>query len=459
MEENMKRHITVVSAILALMIVLHGRVQSQSATTIYNLGSTSASENPVSVVPVQGRNGELYGTAAGAGGIDGSVFAVTVSGRGAQAYAFTGGEGSTAGLTLGLDGYLYGTTYTGGSAGYGSLFKLSPTGTYTDLHDFQGGSDGAKPFSQPIQASDGNFYGTTYGTGGASTVYRYQGDGTFTTICALSSLQGEEVTAPLVEGSDGNLYGTALAGGTGFASGTIFKLSTSGVVLWTYTFPSGKGGANPYGPLVQASDGNFYGTTFSGGSFGNYGTVFKLDQNGKVSILHTFDYLDGDEPEAGLTQGTDGALYGTTTAGGKATYGTLFKITTGGTFTLLYDFGVGGRTPEAAPVQDTNGIFYGTTEYGGRYSSGTVYSYNAGLAPFVALVLPAGTVGQSAQILGQNLIGTTSVTFNGVEATSFSVKSNTYMTAIVPAGATTGPVVVTTPRGTLTSNVNFRISE
>jgi uncharacterized repeat protein (TIGR03803 family) len=453
----MKRHVTLPGAVSALMIILLGMAQAQSVTTINNLGSTSASENPVSVVPAQGRNGELYGTTAGAGGTDGSVFALAISGREAQAYVFTDGEGSASGLTLGSDGNFYGTTYTGGSAGYGSLFRLSPTGAYTDLHDFQGGSDGAKPFSPPIQASDGNLYGTTYGVDGASTIYRYEADGTFTTICAMTSTQGEDVTSSLIEGTDGNLYGTALAGGTGYLGGTIYKLSTAGMVLWTYPFPSGRGGANPYGPLVQASDGNFYGTTFDGGSSGNYGTVFKLDQDGKVSILHTFDYFDGDEPEAGLTQGTDGALYGTTTAGGSAGYGTLFNITTGGTFTLLYDFGVSGMTPEAAPVQDTNGVFYGTTYAGGKYGYGTVYSLNMGLGPFVTFVQPTGSIGQSAQILGQNLTGATSVTFNGVPATSFSVQSSTFMTAVVPTGATTGPVVVTTPTGTLTSNKNFTV--
>ena len=128
-----------------------------------------------------------------------------------------------------------------------------------------------------------------------------------------------------------------------------------------------------------------------------------------------------------------------------------------GTFQVLYDFGLSGEDAEAAPAQDTNGVFYGTTYKGGRYGFGTVYSLNMGLAPFVTFVLPAGKAATNAQILGQGLTGTTGVTFNGIAATSFKVVSDTCMTAVVPSGATTGKVVVTTPGGTLTSNVSFRV--
>jgi uncharacterized repeat protein (TIGR03803 family) len=216
---------------------------------------------------------------------------------------------------------------------------------------------------------------------------------------------------------------------------------------------------NPVGPLMQAADGNFYGTTSSGGSAGNYGTIFKLDQSESVSILHDFNYNDGANPVAGLIQGTDGKLYGTAPYGGTNNAGTLFQLGTPGSFATLYHFGPRGETPLASLMQDTNGTFYGTTYAGGRDGYGIVYSLNMGLGPFVAFVQATGKVGGSVQVLGQDLTGTTTVTFNGVPATSFSVKTDTYMTAIVPAGATTGPVVVTTPTGTLTSNVSFRISQ
>ena len=110
-------------------------------------------------------------------------------------------------------------------------------------------------------------------------------------------------------------------------------------------------------------------------------------------------------------------------------------------------------------MQDTSGEFYGTTWVGSTYNYGAIYSLDMGLGPFIKFVRPSGTVGQAAQILGQGLTGTTSVTFNGLPASSFSVVSDTYMTAVVPSGATTGPVVVTMPTGPLTSNVSFRISK
>ena len=157
-------------------------------------------------------------------------------------------------------------------------------------------------------------------------------------------------------------------------------------------------------------------------------------------------------------QGTDGNLYGPTQTGGTSGNGTLFQITTTGTYKNLYSFASSvGTQPSVALMQHTNGLFYGTAS-GGADNDGVVYSLDMGLAPFVTFVRPGAKIGQGAQILGQGLNGTTNVTFNGV-ATTFKVVSDTYLTAIVPAGATTGPVVVTTPTQTLTSNKNFRIRQ
>jgi hypothetical protein len=161
-------------------------------------------------------------------------------------------------------------------------------------------------------------------------------------------------------------------------------------------------------------------------------------------------------------QATDGNLYGTTNTGdaGPSVLGTFYQYTLGGTYTQVFEFtldnggGDGGSYP---PLQHTNGTLYGVTQYDNN-NNGTVYSIDMGLGPFVAFVRPTGKVHQAAQILGQGLTGTTNVTFNGVAASSFSVVSDTFMTAVVPSGATTGSVVVTTPGGALTSNVSFRIS-
>ena len=166
----------------------------------------------------------------------------------------------------------------------------------------------------------------------------------------------------------------------------------------------------------------------------------------------------GPSPVAGLIEATDGNLYGTTLNGGSAGSGTLFRISFSGAYEMLYSFnGATGIAPGGTLMQDTNGMLYGTAGGGGVHRHGTVYQVNLGLGPFITFVQPTGAVGQTAQILGQGLTGTTSVTFNGIPATSFTVVGPTFLLAVIPTGATTGPVVVTTPTATLTSNHNFQI--
>jgi uncharacterized repeat protein (TIGR03803 family) len=190
------------------------------------------------------------------------------------------------------------------------------------------------------------------------------------------------------------------------------------------------------------------------------GTVFQMDGSFDVTILYSFGATatDGTHPLAGLTQATDGNLYGSTSTGGASNDGTLFQISTAGAYNVLYMFsGTDGQDPSAPPMQATNGILYGTTELGGADGYGSVYSLDMGLGSFVTFVNSSGQAGRTAEILGQGFSGTSSVTFSGVPATSFTVVSNTYLTAVVPAGASTGPVVVTTPTGVLNSNVNFTV--
>jgi uncharacterized repeat protein (TIGR03803 family) len=274
--------------------------------------------------------------------------------------------------------------------------------------------------------------------------------------------------AAMIQGTDGDLYGTTLDDVDGDQyTGAVFKLSLSGEFTTLHNFCSQSNcadGSRPYSPVVQAANGNLYGTTSYGGLAS--GTVFELTPAGVLTTLHTFGTQspDGESPVGGLVQGTDGNLYGVTPYGGTYGAGIVFKITTGGTFTVLHSFNTtDGSHPDGGLMQATNGLFYGTTTAGGNTSScsalgcGTVFSLNVGLGPFVALVLPAGKVGDTAEILGQGFTGTTSVTFNGVPCTNFEVVSDTYITATVPVGATTGSVVVTTPGGSLKSNKKFRI--
>jgi uncharacterized repeat protein (TIGR03803 family) len=411
---------------------------------------------PEGVTLAQGRNGRLFGTTvAGGHSNDGLAFELATTGGFKKLYSFVEeADDPYGGLTLGTDGNYYGTTLEGGTKKLGTLYKITPDGTYTLLLGFRGGTGGAYPYVPPIQASDGNFYGTTAGEDGAATVYRYKLDGTHSTIFVPTAAEGQYIATGLVQGTDGNLYGTA--GSSSNGCGTIFELATKGTLLFNYVFPGTPGGCEPTSTLIQATDGNFYGMTGTGGS-ANLGSIFKLDQSGNVTILYSFQGPDGETPIGGMAEGTDGDLYGTTTAGGSSGFGTLFSITTTGTYTVLADLTSETQLPYGTLLQDTNGLFYGTSYLGGENGKGSVYSFNVSLAPFVTFVLPAGQVGRAAQILGQGFTGTTLVTFNNVPATSFTVGSDTYLTAIVPTGATTGPVVVSTPTGTLTSNKNFQV--
>ncbi len=224
-------------------------------------------------------------------------------------------------------------------------------------------------------------------------------------------------------------------------------------------------GSIPKGAPIQATNGKLYGITNSGGTNGD-GTVFAITTNGTLATLYNFcsqtGCTDGETPLASLIQAADGNFYGTTSAGGTNGYGTVFQITTGGKLTTLYNFCsqtncTDGSAPIAGLLQDTNGKFYGTTSAGGTNGYGTVFRLSSGLGAFVETQMTSGAVGAPVKILGTNLTGTTSVTFNGTPAT-FAVVSKSEISTTVPSGATTGPVEVTIPSGTLTSNVSFVVT-
>ncbi len=439
---------------------------AQVVTDLHNFAGTRGLSYPVRDAPTQGRDGQLYGTTSGLG--SGAVFRFSTKGTLSSLLSFindqqiTGGEPASS-LTLSADGNFYGTTFGGGTTGTGVVFKIAPNGTYTVLHEFN--ADGAFPLAPPIQATDGNFYGTTllttYNSGTYGTVYKITNSGAFSTILTLDSTHGTQFNGPLIQATDGGLYGTAVGGGD-YNCGTILKLTTSGTLLQYYSFPCGAT-AYPAGGLIQAADGNFYGTTSGDETTTGLGTVFKMTPDGVVTVLYSFlgGTGDGQYPECGLTQGTDGTLYGTTSYGGASGYGTIFRISPSGQYSLLYSFPLDvGAEPSAPPMQHTSGLFYGTTFYGGGIGDkgkGSLYSLDMGLGPFVALVNSTAKAGGLIEILGQGFTGSTSVTVNGIPATTFKVVSSTYMTAVVPSGATTGPVVVTTPSGTLTSNRNLLV--
>jgi uncharacterized repeat protein (TIGR03803 family) len=448
---------------LAFFLVLVSSVGAQ-VTLLYNFGTHSgdpAHPNYPGFV-VQGRDGNLYST-SNDGGTDnaGTVFKITPAGQVSVLYSFDGVTGAlpSSGLTLGTDGNFYGTTFENGPSNYGTVFKITAKGKLTLLHGFDG-SDGAAPWGAPVEGTDGAFYGTTEhgGSPDCGTVYRVTAGGKFKTLYSFDGTYGCQPLAPLVLANDGNFYGTTLGltGGNPNLGG-IFKITPAGAITLLHSF-DGTHGAGPYAPLMQASDSNFYGTTFNGGQYVN-GVVFEVSPTGAFTDLHDFDpNTDGGGPFAALVQGTNGVLYGTTAYGGSSDLGTIYSVPLGsGGLSAFYSFdGTSGTSPGAPLTQHTNGSFYGTSAWGGSDDLGTFYSLNAGLSPFVRLVTTSAKVGKTVEILGQGFTGTTAVSFDGT-ATTFHVVSNTYLTALVPNGATSGFVTVATPSGVLESNQALRV--
>ena len=265
----------------------------------------------------------------------------------------------------------------------------------------------------------------------------------------------------LIQAADGNLYGTTKGGGA-YGDGTIFEVTVAGIVTIIHSFNAATDGGHPYGALAQADDGDFYGTCKGGGGVaGDYGngTIFRLTSDGTTTTIYNFQSRYGKYPVAGLVQATDGVFYGSTrNFPHDGTGGTLFKITSEGTLTTQEIFRGNGYEPLGALLQATDGNFYGTTNGGGTNGDGTVFSLAVGLGPFIKTNPTSGTVGTAVTILGTDLTGSTSVSFNGTAAV-FTVVSVSEITATVPNGATTGKVQVTTPGGTLLSNVAFRVTQ
>lgn len=439
---------------------------------------------------VQGRDGNFYGTTSFGGTNNaGTVFKITRDGTLTALYNFCSqmncidgrAPSVSGGLVLATDGNFYGTAENGGANtttcnghGCGTVFRITPQGMLTTLYSFcsqTNCADGTEPIGELVLAIDGDFYGTTstggnsacnYGAG-CGTVFRITTRGKLTTLHTFDSTDGAGPQGGLIQSADGSFYGTTGAGGKGGGDcprlggcGTVFKITRAGKLTPLHSFHLTDGWWVTAG-LVQASDGNFYGTTAAGGACGDTGTVFKITQTGKLTTLNNCG-AGGDEVLSGLMQATDGNLYGTTAFGGVNLGGTIFRITTNGMLTTLYSFSVGdGANSQTPPLQATDGNFYGTTVTGGSYNDGVVFSLSVGLGPFVTFVPDFGKVGWTPAVLGQGFTGTTGVSFNGTPAAGFVVKSDTYLTATVPAGATTGNVTVTTPSGTLTSNVPYRV--
>ena len=490
---------------------------AQTFTTLVSFNGTNGSA-PDALI--QATDGNFYGTTSGGGTSDncgrgygcGTVFRLTAQGTLTTLHSFDVADGfGPNGLLQATDGNFYGTTFSGG-AGYcvecGTVFKITtPEDTLSTLYTFcsqPNCRDGSSP-NPIVQATDGNFYGTTefggsndtcglLSSNSCGTVFKITAGGILTTLNSFDGSDGFDPFAALVQAADGNFYGTAFVGGTdlscGFSDfdscGTVFRMTAQGTLTLLHSFEgSPTEGANSYARLVQGTDGSFYGTTGGGGANRDplcnspenligCGTVFKITPTGTLTTLYSFcsqpNCADGYFPVDGLVQGTDGNFYGTTAYGGDndncAYYdvtgcGTVFRITPSGTLTTLRSFCsqpncTDGSFPGAL-IQATDGNFHGTTAVDGADYYGTIFSLSVGLGPFVETEPSLGGTGTPVVILGTNLTGATSVTFNGTPAT-FTVVSASEITTTVPAGATTGKVQVTTPNGLLSSNTVFRVT-
>jgi uncharacterized repeat protein (TIGR03803 family) len=467
------------------------------AQTLTTLASFNGANGAGALSLVQGTDGNFYGTTqvGGANNIHcstagcGTVFKITLTGTLTTLYSFCAQGGNScpdgdlpyAGLVQGADGNFYGTTAQGGANcadnnGCGTVFKITATGTLTTLYSFSGAPDGAEPFGALVQGADGNFYGTTAlaGVNSAGTVFKITPAGTLTTLysfCAQSGCaDGQYPYAGLVQGADGNFYGTTYSGGIGNngPSGTVFKISSTGQLTTLHSFcANGQAGGcpdgyYPYSALVQALDGNFYGTA-SGGGAHDLGIVFKISPTGTLTTLYSFTgQADGAAPHAGLVPAADGNFYGTTLVGGTGNGGTIFGVTSTGVLVALHGF---CSQPQC---QDGGGPLAGVMQS----TSGSFYGTTGGGGADNHGTVYSFNTGLTPFVLTQpasgavgaavTILGTNLTGATGVtfNGTTATILTNTgsAITTTVPLGATSGTVQVALPGGTLSTTGVFQVN-
>lgn len=450
---------------IACLLVCSSAVPAQTFTTLLSFNGSNGAKPEYAMSLVQGTDGSLYGTTSTGGSRDsGTVFKVTTGGTLTTLHNFTGLDGALpgSGLIQATNGNFYGTTELGGAINYayGTIYVLTPSGAVKTLHSFDS-ADGASPFGKLVEAADGSFYGTTVygGVSNVGTIFRITAGGALTTLHSFQGPDGDGPIGPLLEATDGDFYGTTEYGGRpkpcSYGCGTIFRITADGAFTTLYRFFPIPGATNPFDGLVEAFDGELYGTTPYGGATGA-GAIFRITRSGQFATVFNFDGADGDNAYPGLVVGSDGNLYGTTWAGGPVAMGTIYKVTPGGTLTTLHTFsGTDGSSPNGL-LEATDGNFYGTTYQGGTSGIGTIFKLSAGLSPFVKTLPHAGKAGASIRILGTDLTGASGVSFHGATA-SFTVISPSEIAATVPAGATSGRIQVVTPSGTLASAGPFLV--
>jgi len=336
---------------------------------------------------VKGADGYLYGTTT-LGGTNsyGTIFKISTSGDFSVIKHLnysTDGAHIYGHLTLASDGNFYGITYNGGSAGVGTIFKLTPDGVYSVIHTMAYATEGGNCYSSLTEGSDGQLYGTTYGGGQFSygTVFKVTKGGLLTVIKQLNAADGTHPQSDIIQAKDGNYYGTCYNGGQ-FSTGVIFKVTKNGVYSVVKSFSSSTDGGYPYGGLMLDTDGSLYGMTSYSGSKGG-GTVYKFTTAGAYSVVHPLDYTtEGNTSYSALVKGNDGSLYAMASAGGTYTYGSIFKTTTGGNFTVINNFNgaVLGNAPYSSFIKGKDSAYYCTTSAGGAYGYGSIVKICGGKA-------------------------------------------------------------------------------
>ena len=365
-------------------------------TRMFGFGYFNSGLTPSSGLAL-GPGGNFYGTTTlgpGSGG-NGTVFMITPNSNFVTLYSFSGGaDGGVplGSLTLGLDGNFYGVTSSGGANGLGTVFRITTSGILTTLYSFTGGVNGGRPQTGLVRDSEGNLYGTTpylasCGSGCPSnaTVYQITPAGVFTTLASDDQHSvAPEPVAPMIQGSDGSFYGTSVAPGPNPGSaagyGSVFRVTSTGSLSALHLFIGAGDGSSTNAPII-AADGQVYGASPSGG-VDNDGVVYRMTLSGDFSVLYSFtNSSDGGAPGSALVQGSDGNFYGTTSGHGAFSAlpnGSVFRLTPAGVLTTLHVFsGSDGTDPMAPLVLGADGALYGTTFIGGAKGEGSVFRITA----------------------------------------------------------------------------------
>jgi len=428
------------------------------------------------------------------------AMATTSSAQLTRLNSFTGGQYATSGLTQ-----ITGGDYVAGLGNPASIGRFNPQGGLNTLYTFASdGSQGTSP-NALVQASDGNLYGTCLygGANSDGTIYELSLRGQFTLLYTFQGSDGRNPLGKLIEGEDGALYGVTEYGGAADA-GTVFRITRTGQFTSLFAFDGNAQGYNVNGGLILARDGNFYGTTFAGGSNPDgIGTVFKISPQGQFTSFYSFDGIDGYLPNGPVIQRSDGNFYGTATFGGRFDFGVVYRLTPAGVYSVLAspNDNDNGADPFGSLLEASDGNLYGITDLEYYYLGGTAFHLNpagqlstlasfqgdqvndgliqaedgglrgvsrstlfallSGLPkpkPAIAQFQPAaGAPGARVTIRGAHFIYANQVMFNGVPA-AFQVSSTNFIQAVVPSGAATGPISVSNMGGTTTSKASFTVT-